>query len=299
MSFGVPFVVTDCRYSKWSPKIVLLTPILPSTVSAAGVNSMTPVRVLELDVHVVRRARDAVELVDEVHVPRPAAQLAVGDRLQAQVLLEAHDVLGSRRPRRRAARRRRSCRPCGPRGPGGAPAGAAGCRRGRRGTGARCVRTRGLLQAGQGRAGRYRGSYTHRASRWAARRPRRCWTGTRPRPRPALAAHPRSVRDPRLRGHAAADAGRARRAALPRVARRAGPARGRSRRRPRRDVLREWVGLGYNRRALRLRDACVVVARDGLAADGRRAARPARAWGRTRRRRSRRSRSASRSRRST
>ena len=29
------------------------------------------------------------------------------------------------------------------------------------------------------------------------------------------------------------------------------------------DVLREWVGLGYNRRALRLRDACAVVARDG------------------------------------
>ena len=27
------------------------------------------------------------------------------------------------------------------------------------------------------------------------------------------------------------------------------------------DVLREWVGLGYNRRALRLRDACVAVAR--------------------------------------
>jgi A/G-specific adenine glycosylase len=29
------------------------------------------------------------------------------------------------------------------------------------------------------------------------------------------------------------------------------------------DVLREWVGLCYNRRALRLRDACAVVARDG------------------------------------
>jgi A/G-specific adenine glycosylase len=29
------------------------------------------------------------------------------------------------------------------------------------------------------------------------------------------------------------------------------------------DVLRAWVGLGYNRRALRLRDACAVVARDG------------------------------------
>jgi len=29
------------------------------------------------------------------------------------------------------------------------------------------------------------------------------------------------------------------------------------------DVLREWVGLGYNRRALRLREACAVVARCG------------------------------------
>ena len=29
------------------------------------------------------------------------------------------------------------------------------------------------------------------------------------------------------------------------------------------DVLREWVGLGYNRRALRLRDACAIVAEHG------------------------------------
>jgi A/G-specific adenine glycosylase len=29
------------------------------------------------------------------------------------------------------------------------------------------------------------------------------------------------------------------------------------------EVLAEWVGLGYNRRALRLREACAVVARDG------------------------------------
>ena len=29
------------------------------------------------------------------------------------------------------------------------------------------------------------------------------------------------------------------------------------------EVLREWVGLGYNRRAVRLREACAVVARDG------------------------------------
>ena len=29
------------------------------------------------------------------------------------------------------------------------------------------------------------------------------------------------------------------------------------------DALTEWVGLGYNRRALRLREACAIVARDG------------------------------------
>ena len=33
------------------------------------------------------------------------------------------------------------------------------------------------------------------------------------------------------------------------------------------DVLRAWVGLGYNRRALRLRDAAAVVARDGWPED--------------------------------
>jgi A/G-specific adenine glycosylase len=33
------------------------------------------------------------------------------------------------------------------------------------------------------------------------------------------------------------------------------------------EVLTEWVGLGYNRRALRLREACLVVARDGWPAD--------------------------------
>ncbi|MCW2989741.1 MAG: A/G-specific adenine glycosylase, partial [Solirubrobacterales bacterium] len=33
------------------------------------------------------------------------------------------------------------------------------------------------------------------------------------------------------------------------------------------EVLGEWVGLGYNRRALRLRAACAVVARDGWPAE--------------------------------
>ena len=33
------------------------------------------------------------------------------------------------------------------------------------------------------------------------------------------------------------------------------------------DVLREWAGLGYNRRALRLREAAAIVARDGWPRD--------------------------------
>src|SRR3954451_16055332 len=33
------------------------------------------------------------------------------------------------------------------------------------------------------------------------------------------------------------------------------------------DVLGAWVGLGYHRRALRLREACAVVARDGWPPD--------------------------------
>jgi A/G-specific adenine glycosylase len=37
----------------------------------------------------------------------------------------------------------------------------------------------------------------------------------------------------------------------------------------RRDVLAAWVGLGYNTRAVRLQDACTVVARDGWPADAR------------------------------
>ncbi len=36
---------------------------------------------------------------------------------------------------------------------------------------------------------------------------------------------------------------------------------------PRGEILAAWVGLGYNRRALRLHEACVIVARDGWPAD--------------------------------
>ena len=51
-----------------------------------------PLGVAELDLDVVLRRGDPAELVDEVHVPRGAAELAVGGRLQPDLLLLAHDV---------------------------------------------------------------------------------------------------------------------------------------------------------------------------------------------------------------
>ncbi len=82
-----------------------------------------------------------------------------------------------------------------------------------------------------------------------------------------MAEHERPVRDPVSRGDAAADAGRARRAALPSLARALADgrrARGGGRAA---DVLREWQGLGYNRRALNLHRAASVIAERGWPSD--------------------------------
>jgi hypothetical protein len=48
--------------------------------------------VVELDLQVAGCLRHAVELVDEVHVPRRAAKLAVGGAAQPDVLLQLHDL---------------------------------------------------------------------------------------------------------------------------------------------------------------------------------------------------------------
>ena len=49
--------------------------------------------VVELDREVARRLGDAVERVDEVHVPGGAAELAVGHRLEPDLLLHADDLV--------------------------------------------------------------------------------------------------------------------------------------------------------------------------------------------------------------
>ena len=89
------------------------------------------------------------------------------------------------------------------------------------------------------------------------------WLGTAFRPGSALARH-RSLRDPRQRGDAAADAGRPGDPPLPRLARALADG-GRPRRGDGGDVIRAWQGLGYNRRALALHRAAQVIASDGLA----------------------------------
>ena len=48
--------------------------------------------VVERDREIAGLFRDAVELVDEVHVPRRAPELAVGDRLETDLLLPAHGL---------------------------------------------------------------------------------------------------------------------------------------------------------------------------------------------------------------
>ena len=107
-----------------------------------------------------------------------------------------------------------------------------------------------------------------RASPRAACRPRSSPGTTADRARPAVAAHARSLRDPRLGVHGPADAGRARARALRALAGALADGAALAAATPA-EVLTEWVGLGYNQRALRLRAACAIVARDGWPRDSR------------------------------
>src|SRR3954451_7584242 len=82
-------LATDFRYSNASAKIVSETPSLPSMWIAAGGPPDFPLGVVELDREVAGRLGDAVDRVDEVHVPGGAAELAVSHRPQPDLLLHA------------------------------------------------------------------------------------------------------------------------------------------------------------------------------------------------------------------
>ena len=79
-----------------------------------------------------------------------------------------------------------------------------------------------------------------------------------------MARDERSVRDPRLRGDAPADPGRAGDSALDALARAVADGRSARGGTPA-DAILEWQGLGYNRRAVSLHRAARIVARARLA----------------------------------
>ena len=84
--------VTPCRNSNASPKIVWPSPIRSWTLSAAASKSRSPLLVVEVHRELLVGRVDALELVDEVHVPRRTPELAVGRRAHAGLALERDDV---------------------------------------------------------------------------------------------------------------------------------------------------------------------------------------------------------------
>ena len=75
--------------AKSSPKIVFEMPSLLLMCSAAGVNSISPSSFMNLIAMWPASWVMPVELVDEVHMPGAAAELAVRDRAQADLFLLA------------------------------------------------------------------------------------------------------------------------------------------------------------------------------------------------------------------
>ena len=99
---------------------------------------------------------DALELVDEVHVPRRTPELAVGRGAQAGLPLERHDVADRGVLDLLEARRRRARRSCAGRGRRGDRGAGAGSRRGRRGTAGACGRAMSFATFDLDGAGRTR-----------------------------------------------------------------------------------------------------------------------------------------------
>ncbi len=71
-------------------------PTFPSTLSAAEVNEVVPSAFWKATCSCSSVLRDPPELVDEVHVPRRAAELAVGGRLETELLLQGHGLADGR-----------------------------------------------------------------------------------------------------------------------------------------------------------------------------------------------------------
>ena len=102
----------------------------------------------------------------------------------------------------------------------------------------------------------------HATTNSSAVRPRHRRVARHDAPRPAGPPRHRAVAHPRRRGHVPADPDRADRARVGAVRRRCGPSRAGLAAAETRDLLRAWAGLGYNRRALALREAARTIVRE-------------------------------------
>ena len=91
VSFGVA-CATDFRNAKSSPKMHLSSVELALDVQGSGGEFDHALIIAELHFHVVLHLGRAAHLVEEIHVPGSAAELAVGDPFQAQIFLPADNV---------------------------------------------------------------------------------------------------------------------------------------------------------------------------------------------------------------
>ena len=97
VSFGTwSPVVTPDRYSKASPKIVCPSRTRSWATQCRGLEVEVTGLVVEVHRQLLVGRVDALELVDEVHVPRRATELAVGRGAHARFALEGHRVADRR-----------------------------------------------------------------------------------------------------------------------------------------------------------------------------------------------------------
>ena len=92
----VPAGATDFRKAKSSAKIVSSSRSLPPTRCAAGVELDGAALVAEPDVQNLLGLADPADPVKKIHMPRAAAELAIGDALEPDLPLHPHDIANRR-----------------------------------------------------------------------------------------------------------------------------------------------------------------------------------------------------------
>ena len=93
VSFGViPSGATDCEVVEGGAEDRLLDPHRAVDDESGRGEVEVAVGVVEVHLDLLVGTADALDLVDEVHVPRRTTELAVGHRLEPGILLQAYDV---------------------------------------------------------------------------------------------------------------------------------------------------------------------------------------------------------------